>query len=85
MNASVDRQRASEIYLDRCGYPYVLDRFRFHMTLSDALDESLREPNRRALEASVLPAELTVDRIAVFRQVFSTASSMVQAIFPLTG
>ncbi len=28
--------------LDRWGYPYVLDEFRFHMTLSDSIDENER-------------------------------------------
>ncbi|MHB2165795.1 DUF1045 domain-containing protein [Alsobacter sp. R-9] len=38
-------------YLDRYGYPYVLDRFRFHMTLSGSLDDARREPTRRSLAA----------------------------------
>lgn len=35
-----ERQRE---LLDRWGYPYVLDAFRFHMTLSDSIDGDLRQ------------------------------------------
>src|SRR5712671_6421574 len=31
-------------YLDRWGYPYVMEEFRFHMTLTGRLDTTRREP-----------------------------------------
>jgi hypothetical protein len=52
------------------GYPYVLEEFRFHMTLSGAIEnaaaigEKLRE---RAEEIGVEP-RLKIDRLALFRQ-----------------
>jgi putative phosphonate metabolism protein len=57
--------------LDRWGYPYVMEEFRFHMTLTARLDSERREPvlvmlrNRFALTGL---ATLPIDRIAVFRQ-----------------
>ncbi len=58
--------------LDRWGYPYVFDDFRFHMTLTGPL----REPDRaRALEwltaefaARPEAQHLTLDRLALARQ-----------------
>ena len=42
---------AEEANLRRWGYPYVLDRFRFHMTLTGPVPE----PDRAAVEAVVAP------------------------------
>lgn len=58
-------------YLDCYGYPYVLDAFRFHMTLSGPLPAAAIVPARAAIEAGFgrvdpLPKEL--DRIALCRQ-----------------
>lgn len=57
--------------LDSHGYPYVLDEFRFHMTLSCRLDD----PERGALLARLrerfapaLAAPVAVNRLAIFRQ-----------------
>ncbi|MHB2169572.1 DUF1045 domain-containing protein [Alsobacter sp. R-9] len=75
-------------YLDRYGYPYVLDRFRFHMTLSGAVDETRREATRSALSAvlrDVMPTNLTVDRIAMFRQAERRSPFTVLEAFPLAG
>lgn len=58
--------------LDRWGYPYVFDQFRFHMTLTGALD-----PDRRVETMDMLSAwlrgygsatDLVIDRIVVTRQ-----------------
>ncbi|MBV9558394.1 MAG: DUF1045 domain-containing protein, partial [Pseudolabrys sp.] len=62
-----ERQRE---YLERWGYPYVLEEFRFHMTLTGSLDEASRQ---RALSSlrHMCPTDapkLLVDRIALFRQ-----------------
>jgi len=56
--------------VDRWGYPYVFEDFRFHMTLTGPVAEARREAVRAALAALVEPAArpLAVDAIAVFRQ-----------------
>ncbi|MCB1398346.1 MAG: DUF1045 domain-containing protein [Rhodobacter sp.] len=55
--------------LESYGYPYVLDEFRFHMTLTDRLspeeDAHLR-PLAQTLFAPVLPAPLALRDIVVF-------------------
>jgi putative phosphonate metabolism protein len=58
-------------YLDRWGYPYVMEEFRFHMTLTGRLDASRREPILAMLRGRFSALGLTtlaVDRIAVCRQ-----------------
>jgi putative phosphonate metabolism protein len=58
-------------YLDRWGYPYVMEEFRFHMTLTGRLPAERREALlailRRRFAALELDA-LTIDSMAVFRQ-----------------
>jgi putative phosphonate metabolism protein len=58
-------------YLDRWGYPYVMEEFRFHMTLTGRLAAERREPVltmlRNSFSATGLKT-LAIDRIAVFRQ-----------------
>jgi len=58
-------------YLDRWGYPYVMEEFRFHMTLTGRLDE-IRRPGVLAMLrerfARLELTELAIDRIALFRQ-----------------
>lgn len=55
--------------LRRWGYPYVLDEFRFHMTLTGRLEDG---PRRRVLDylravfADVLAEPVDVDRLALF-------------------
>jgi hypothetical protein len=59
-------------YLDRFGYPYVLEEFRFHLTLTGALPPAMREPVRQALaEAyarSVPSAPSVLDALSVLKQ-----------------
>lgn len=58
-------------YLDRFGYPYVLEDFRFHMTLTGRLDAGRRQPVLTMLRDrfSTLGLQtLDIDRIAVCRQ-----------------
>jgi putative phosphonate metabolism protein len=58
-------------HLDRWGYPYVMDDFRFHMTLTGRLDSERRDAvlaMLRARFAALDLASLPIDRIAVFRQ-----------------
>jgi putative phosphonate metabolism protein len=54
---------AQESHLIRWGYPYVLDEFRFHMTLSGALSDAEAEGMERVLEpllAGLLPRPFTI-------------------------
>jgi putative phosphonate metabolism protein len=63
-----ERQRD---YLDRWGYPYVMEEFRFHMTLTGRLDAERRGPILETLRArfAALGLEtLAIDRIALFKQ-----------------
>ena len=63
------RQRA---YLETYGYPHVLDEFRFHMTLTGALDPDLVPRVRDALAEAYLAetgdGPVEIDGIALFRQ-----------------
>ena len=61
-----ERQRA---YLDRYGYPYVKDEFRFHMTLTDpvTMAEAARiEPVLHRLLAPILATPIEIDAVALF-------------------
>jgi putative phosphonate metabolism protein len=63
-----ERQRD---HLDRWGYPYVMEEFRFHMTLTGRLDSTRRwsvlDMLRNRFAATGIDS-LSVDRIALFRQ-----------------
>jgi putative phosphonate metabolism protein len=57
--------------LDRFGYPYVRDDFRFHMTLTGRLPPERSADVLALLQAqfaALAPATLRIDRIALFRQ-----------------
>lgn len=75
--------------LDRWGYPYIFDSFRFHMTLTGPLP-----PARRALVLALLQeafaaqcgdAPLAIDRLALLRQDDAAARFRVIAQAPLGG
>ncbi|HWL20866.1 MAG TPA: DUF1045 domain-containing protein [Bradyrhizobium sp.] len=58
-------------YLDRWGYPYVMEEFRFHMTLTGRLDAAPREPILAMLQARFAGLgmeRIAVDRLVLFRQ-----------------
>jgi putative phosphonate metabolism protein len=58
-------------HLDRWGYPYVMDDFRFHMTLTGRVPAERRDHLVTLLRtrfAALDLGALAVDRIAVFRQ-----------------
>jgi len=58
-------------YLDRWGYPYVAEEFRFHMTLTGHLDAVQREPMLKMLRhhfSAVRIEALPINRITLFRQ-----------------
>ncbi|WP_298240056.1 DUF1045 domain-containing protein [uncultured Bradyrhizobium sp.] len=68
-----ERQRD---YLDRWGYPYVMEEFRFHMTLTGRLDADRRGPILAMLRtrfAALGIETLEIDRITLFRQDDATA------------
>jgi putative phosphonate metabolism protein len=57
--------------LDRWGYPYVMEDFRFHMTLTGRLPAERRAPILAMLQqrfAAIEIATLAIDRFALFRQ-----------------
>jgi putative phosphonate metabolism protein len=58
-------------YLDRWGYPYVMEDFRFHMTLTGRLPPERHGPVLAMLEARFSALDLktlAIDRIALSRQ-----------------
>ena len=58
-------------HLDRWGYPYVMEDFRFHMTLTGRLEAQRRAPILAMLRdrfGTLGLARLVIDQIAVFRQ-----------------
>jgi putative phosphonate metabolism protein len=74
--AELARRRAAGLdaegmaYLLRWGYPYVLDRFRFHMTLTGSLGDG-REEVRAALAETLAPmlaAPVAIDAICRFSE-----------------
>jgi putative phosphonate metabolism protein len=63
-----ERQRD---YLDRWGYPYVMEEFRFHMTLTGRLNAERRGPILQMLRerfAALGLKTLAIDRVALFKQ-----------------
>ncbi|MBR1217534.1 DUF1045 domain-containing protein [Bradyrhizobium sp. U87765 SZCCT0131] len=74
-------------YLDRWGYPYVFDEFRFHMTLTGRVPAERRDAVLavlRAQTATQTDADLAIDRLAVFRQDSAAERFRVLAHYPLT-
>ena len=62
---------AQRAYLDRWGYPYVMDEFRFHMTLTGSIrDEAVRDRVLAALQAYFADETGShgFDGIAIFKQ-----------------
>ena len=74
-----------EALLRQWGYPYVLEAFRFHMTLTCELDEPERGALKRALEGLTAPLcvqPLAVSGIALFEQPAPQAPFMLVRRFP---
>jgi putative phosphonate metabolism protein len=68
-------------YLDRWGYPYVMEEFRFHMTLTGRLGRERHGPVLAMLRerfAAIGLTRLAIDGIALFRQ--DSASSRFRII-----
>ncbi|WP_076862819.1 DUF1045 domain-containing protein [Bradyrhizobium mercantei] len=58
-------------YLDQWGYPYVMEEFRFHMTLTGRLSDERRGlivAQLRERFAAIDLTRLAIDRIALFKQ-----------------
>jgi putative phosphonate metabolism protein len=58
-------------YLDHWGYPYVMDEFRFHMTLTGSLDQPRRDAVAELLRPRFTALGLdaiAIDRFAILRQ-----------------
>jgi len=75
-------------HLDAWGYPYVMDDFRFHMTLTGRLETALREEVLAMLRRSFSTLKLRVlriDRIALFRQDHASARFRIIGHWPLRG
>ncbi|MCA1457200.1 DUF1045 domain-containing protein [Bradyrhizobium sp. BRP22] len=73
-------------YLDRWGYPYVMEEFRFHMTLTGRLESERRDvvvPMLRERFASVRLATLAIDRLALFGQDNAASRFRIIAHWPL--
>jgi putative phosphonate metabolism protein len=90
-DAEIARRRAAGLtprqdrYLLRYGYPYVLDDFRFHMTLTERLqpperDEVLAILAERA--APICAKPLRIDAIATFEQPSRDAPFILRRRFP---
>jgi putative phosphonate metabolism protein len=73
-------------HLDRWGYPYVMDDFRFHMTLTGRVPAERREQIVSMLRGRFAALDLrtlAIDRIAVFRQDDADSRFRVLAQFAL--
>lgn len=74
--------------MDEWGYPYVLDAFRFHMTLTGPLDDDERERMEAILApllAEATAESLPVRSICLFRQASSKRGFQLLRRFPLQG
>ncbi len=73
-------------YLDRWGYPYVMEEFRFHMTLTGRLPAERRDGVMAMLRtrfAAIDVATLEIDRIALFRQDDAASRFRIMGHWPL--
>jgi putative phosphonate metabolism protein len=74
-------------YLDRWGYPYVMEEFRFHMTLTGRLRSERREPLLSMLRqrfAAIGLTRLAIDGIALFRQDGAASRFRIIGHWPLS-
>ncbi len=80
-----DRQ---DTYLQRWGYPYVLDEFRFHLTLTGPLpaeDAERAEAALRPLVSRFEPEPFVINEICLFADPGDGSSFRIVARFPLSG
>ena len=74
-------------YIARYGYPYVMEEFRFHMTLTDRLSDAERPAVLAAAEdwfGPLLETSFLLDRIALFHETDPGAPFTRLADFPLS-
>ena len=74
--------------LERWGYPYVFDAFRFHMTLSGQVPEAEAPAIGAALDrhfAGLVPMPLAVNGLGLFREETRGTAFTVQTWLPLAG
>ncbi|QPF90803.1 DUF1045 domain-containing protein [Bradyrhizobium commune] len=72
--------------LVRWGYPYVFDRFRFHMTLTDQVPAERRADVREELDAifgPLLLEDYAIDALSLFTQERPSADFVVRSQFVL--
>jgi hypothetical protein len=72
--------------LDAWGYPYVLDEFQFHLTLTDRIPQQQRPTVERVLSdwfAELLGADVPVDALAVFAEAEPGAPFTLRTVHPL--
>jgi Protein of unknown function (DUF1045) len=68
------------------GYPYVLDEFRFHLTVTDRIPAARQPAVERTVTdwfAASLGATVPVDALALFTEAEPGAPFMLQAVYPL--
>lgn len=74
--------------LDAWGYPYVLDRFRFHLTLTDALPEEYLDAVEAILRehfSDLLGRDLVLDALCVFAEPAPDAPFELRTVHQLTA
>jgi hypothetical protein len=77
--------RQRELF-DRWGYPYVLDEFRFHLTLTDRIapdDQAAVEAVLTDWFGASIGATIPVDALAIFREDAPGAPFMLHSVHPL--
>lgn len=75
-----------ERYLAEWGYPFVLEEFRFHLTLTERLSPELMRVVRPVLEQAMAPAcvsRLALEHLVVFREEEAEAPMRVLESFSL--
>jgi putative phosphonate metabolism protein len=91
--AELERRRAAGLsptqaaLLATWGYPYVMEEFRFHMTLTERLDQPERGRVMAILKARLAPLlgePLVVDAISVFRQPDRASPFIEAARYPFS-
>ncbi|MEO1091123.1 MAG: DUF1045 domain-containing protein [Pseudomonadota bacterium] len=80
-----EAQRAN---LERWGYPYVMEEFRFHMTLTDRLagpEHDLLLAELRERTTNLVAEPFLVDRLCIFEELVAAGDFRQTAAYPLTG
>lgn len=73
--------------MDHFGYPYVMDQFLFHMTLTDRMDSSMQESVVAAAAdwfGPVLEQDFVLDRLSLYHEPVPGEAFLRRADFPLS-